>query len=83
MTDTRRIELIQVRLTPAEKDQIRQAAGGTPVSAYVRQVLLGDQPTSVREKTMKTTEQAPSPPKKSIADSPKSPSRAKPNFRPI
>ena len=37
----RRIERLVVLVTPAEKTRIREAAGNVPLSAYMREKLLG------------------------------------------
>ena len=79
MTETRRVETIQIKLTPAEKQYLRKSAGSQSLSAYVRGQLLLNQREA---KTETTPNKGTSPPKKSITKSSDSPSRAKPNFRP-
>ncbi len=37
----RRLERLVVLVTPAEKTRIREAAGNVPLSAYMREKLLG------------------------------------------
>ena len=47
MTETRRIEKIEVKLTPAEKDRVRELYGyskARSLSAYVRARLLNEAP---------------------------------------
>ena len=54
----RRLERLVVLVTPAEKTRIREAAGSVPLSAYMREKLLGT-PDGTPKKPAGTPETSP------------------------
>lgn len=54
----RRLERLVVLVTPAEKTAIREAAGNVPLSAYMREKLLGT-PDGTPKKPAGTPETSP------------------------
>ena len=54
----RRLERLVVLVTPAEKTLIREAAGNVPLSAYMREKLLGT-PDGTPKKPAETPETSP------------------------
>ena len=54
----RRLERLVVLVTPAEKTRIREAAGNVPLSAYMREKLLGT-PDGTPKKPAGTPETSP------------------------
>jgi hypothetical protein len=81
MTEHRRVETIQIKLTPAEKETIQESAGSQPVSTYIREMLLPKHQTDQREAKTETAPNKGTPsPKKSVESSRP---RPKPNFRQI